>query len=117
MCHCRLPLIVGIYTCGFSLPLVVSVLSSGASEVQQIHRLTIATSILPFTHSVCAFAVCFEVAVHPHSWDEAASFKVLLTSPPGLHRLCILLADLEWKETYVALSLHSLQLVSPKSRP
>lgn len=39
-----------------SLPLVVAVLSSRTSEVQQIHRLPVA-SILPFTYYVCVSAL------------------------------------------------------------
>lgn len=91
-----------------SLPLVVAVLSSPTSEVQQIHRLP-ACGQHPSLHPLCV-CLC-------SPWVEAAALKVLLMPPPGLHRLCILLADLEWEEVYVALSSRCLQLVSPRNRP
>lgn len=92
-----------------SLPLVVAVLSSRTSEVQQIHRLA-ACGQHPSLHLLCV-CLC-------SPWvEEAAALKVLLMPPPGLHRLCILLADLEREEVYVALSSHCLQLVSPQNRP
>lgn len=74
-------------------------------------------SILPFTHYACVSAVCFEVVMDPYPWVEAASLKVLLMPPPGPHRLCLLLADLEWEEVYVALASHCPHLVSPRNRP
>lgn len=116
-CRLRLPLRVLTDTCGF-FPFLQQwqCCHHGYLRFSKSTGWLPVASILPFTHYAYVSAVCFEVVVDPYPWVEAASLKVLLMPPPGLHRLCLLL-DLEWQEVYVALASHCLQLVSPRNRP